>query len=741
MREVVAEGRRLRWKSWLTGLPLLLLGLASPECFVGSVAASEAWPSFTGGDGEALPVVLTSARVRQPQSEVPASVTVLDRRLIEASGAREVHELFRLVPGMSVALTDGNIPQVSYHGTQAMDTRRMLVLVDGRTEYLPGLARVRWHHAALTVEDIERIEVTRGPSAAAYGANAFTGVINIITRDPRDKPHSSIQFRGGSNGIRDGRAAAVTRWQGGAFRATVARHEDDGFDHPDSRYQGNDWRVNERLATRTLFEISPEQTLELMFGGSRNTFGRPPDEGLLLLGEYQQPMVKKNQHGYLQGQWQYAFSERHELKVNAFVFHSQSNTLADLCGIDPYSGQQDPGAAIYFTREARELFEAYNRNFRRMMNFIGLGPGGFSGDPDTLAEEQAFRQRYDDLNSQPYGPFCYQLNFDIEEETQQIEVQDTLLLGDWGRLMVGAGFRHDRGGSDLYGRGTHRNSSRRLFGNLELKPFDFLLLNAGGFWETDTMNGSFHSPRLAAILRPAPGHGIRYVYSEAVRTPDIYEQRSDFNYRAEKISSPYKPLQATLGWGTPELFVRRTSPGTFEAEQITSRELGYYGRFGTFEIDVRLFEEKLRDLISNALAVNRFNMENDGWVDHRGWETQIGWRPHQNYFLRVTAAYIDTETEKGREEDLAARESGSVMGGAILPSGWDVSALYHVADDYNGYLQERLLTRLGWRALNRGQEVRVELVHERDLSGEPQVFEANRYRDRQRYWLKVMAGF
>ena len=723
----------------------LFVGVSTLICAVsafalGDPASGMLMPSFTG-DTEGFPVVLTSARMRQPQSEVPGSVTVIDRRLIEASGAREVHELFRLVPGMSVALTDGNIPQVSYHGTQAMDTRRMLVLVDGRTEYLPGLARVRWHHAALTVEDIERIEVTRGPSAAAYGANAFTGVINIITRDPRDKPHSSVQVRGGNNDVRDVRAAAVRQWQGGAFRATVARQEDGGFDHPDSRYQDNDWRVNERVSTRTLFEISAEQTAELLIGGSRNRFGRPADQGLLLLGEYQQPMVKENQRGYLQGRWRYAFSDTHEMKVNAFVFHSQSNTVADLCGIDPYTGQQDPGAAIYFTREARDLFEAYDRNFSRMLNFIGLGPGGFSGDPDTLLQEQAFRDRYDNLNSGSHGSFCYHLNFDIEEETQQIEIQDTLIFTDQARLMLGAGVRHDRGGSQLYGRGTHKNTSYRVFGNLELRLLPWLIVNGGGFREKDTMNGEFYSPRLAAIITPAPGHGIRYVYSQAVRTPDIYEQHSDFNYRAQKIPSLYQPLQDTLGWDTPELFVRRTSPGTFDAERITSRELGYYGRFGTVELDVRLFEEELRDLISNALAVNRFNMENDGWVDHRGWETQLGWRPHPNYFLRATAAYIDTETNKGREDDLAARESGSLMGGALLPSGWDVSALYHIADDFNGYLQERLLTRVGWRRNRGGQEVRVELVHERDLSGEPQVFEANRYRDRERYWLRIMAGF
>src|SRR5690606_25733968 len=71
-----------------------------------------------------VPMVLTPARLSQPQSQVPASVTVIDRNLIEASGAREIYQLMQLVPGMVALKVDGNVPTVSYHGTQARDVRR-----------------------------------------------------------------------------------------------------------------------------------------------------------------------------------------------------------------------------------------------------------------------------------------------------------------------------------------------------------------------------------------------------------------------------------------------------------------------------------------------------------------------------------------------------------------------------------------------------------------------------------------
>ena len=90
-----------------------------------------------------VPMVLTPARLSQPQAEVPASVTIIERELIEASGAREIYQVLQLVPGMAALDVDGNKPTVSYHPTQARDIRRMLVLVDGRSMYQPGLARVR----------------------------------------------------------------------------------------------------------------------------------------------------------------------------------------------------------------------------------------------------------------------------------------------------------------------------------------------------------------------------------------------------------------------------------------------------------------------------------------------------------------------------------------------------------------------------------------------------------------------
>jgi len=107
-------------------------------------------------DSPELPEVLTATRLHQAPAAVPGSITVLDRELIEGSGARELTELLRLVPGMVVVPDDIKV-QVNYHGGHAAQARRMQVLIDGRAVYRPGLAEVDWEDLPVALEDIERI--------------------------------------------------------------------------------------------------------------------------------------------------------------------------------------------------------------------------------------------------------------------------------------------------------------------------------------------------------------------------------------------------------------------------------------------------------------------------------------------------------------------------------------------------------------------------------------------------------
>ena len=163
----------------------------------------------------AIPTVISATRLSQSILDTPASMTVIDRAMIRALGARELPDILRLVPGMVVGRESGSEAFVGYHGTSADGARRMQVLVDGRSIYEAALARIDWIGLPLDVEDIERIEVVRGPNSATYGANSFFAVVNIITRNVQEVPNAELLLRAGDDTIRDGFARLSLHGLGG----------------------------------------------------------------------------------------------------------------------------------------------------------------------------------------------------------------------------------------------------------------------------------------------------------------------------------------------------------------------------------------------------------------------------------------------------------------------------------------------------------------------------------------------
>ncbi len=135
--------------------------------FGGKLAAADLF-----NDPSGVPEVLTATRLKQSPAEVPGSISVLDRELIVASGARDIPELMRLVPGMMVGYLSGNQPTVNYHGTSMSGARRLQVLIDGRSVYRPGLASVDWSDLPLAEPP-----VLQQPDASS-GADGF-GNLNL----------------------------------------------------------------------------------------------------------------------------------------------------------------------------------------------------------------------------------------------------------------------------------------------------------------------------------------------------------------------------------------------------------------------------------------------------------------------------------------------------------------------------------------------------------------------------------
>jgi iron complex outermembrane receptor protein len=159
-----------------------------------------------------MPIVLSVSRLAQRIDETPGAVTILDREFIRMTGARDVADLLRFVPGFQTTTSfETDAPMASYHGRNDDFSNRLQVLVDGRSVYSGFfMGSVGVGLQTLAIDDIERIEVLRGSNSAAYGARAFLGVINIISRDVRETVGSAGSVTGGDNGVAD--ASARVGW-------------------------------------------------------------------------------------------------------------------------------------------------------------------------------------------------------------------------------------------------------------------------------------------------------------------------------------------------------------------------------------------------------------------------------------------------------------------------------------------------------------------------------------------------
>ncbi|MHB9027255.1 MAG: TonB-dependent receptor plug domain-containing protein [Candidatus Latescibacterota bacterium] len=136
---------------------------------------------------ELMNIEITSvSRKTESLANAAAAIFVITREDIRRSGVTSIPEALRMAPGLDVARVDANKQAVSSRGFNGRFARKMLVLIDGRTVYTPLFSGVFWDRQDMILEDIERIEVIRGPGATLWGANAVNGVINIITKKASD---------------------------------------------------------------------------------------------------------------------------------------------------------------------------------------------------------------------------------------------------------------------------------------------------------------------------------------------------------------------------------------------------------------------------------------------------------------------------------------------------------------------------------------------------------------------------
>ena len=178
-----------------------------------------------------------AARKVQKLSETPAALFVLTQEDIRRAGITSIAEALRMVPGLQVARIHSSQWAISARGLNEQYASKLLVMIDGRTVYSPLRSQVNWDVQGTLMEDIERIEVIRGPGASLWGANAVNGVINIITKSAKDTQGTLITSSFGKGeeqnilGIRYGGRLG----ENGHYRVYSKFYEHDSFSNDNWR--------------------------------------------------------------------------------------------------------------------------------------------------------------------------------------------------------------------------------------------------------------------------------------------------------------------------------------------------------------------------------------------------------------------------------------------------------------------------------------------------------------------------
>jgi len=262
--------------------------------------------------------VTSVLKTPQSWSESPAAVYVLTGEDIRRSGAENITDLLRTVPGVQVAEFDENVFAVSIRGFNDIHANKLLVMVDGRSVYNHIFSGVFWNYLDVFMEDIDRIEVIRGPGSSVWGANAVNGVINIITKKAGDTKGAFVEFGGGkpdivSGGVRYGGEL----WDNATFRLYSKGSESrmnylnpGGYNSESDRSSGmGGFRADWNFSSSDSFSLQGE-----VIQASDNAESDDPRQSL-------KNIVHRARH--LQGRWRHTFSEQSETAWQFYYQHEE----------------------------------------------------------------------------------------------------------------------------------------------------------------------------------------------------------------------------------------------------------------------------------------------------------------------------------------------------------------------------------------------------------------------------------
>jgi iron complex outermembrane receptor protein len=541
--------------------------------------------------------------LKQDLKQVPAAVTIIDRRTIESSTAVDLVDLFRLVPGFQVYFFHGNKPSVTYHIHGGQYSRRLEVKIDGRSVYEPLLSSVEWNTLGVELDDIEYIEVVRGSNSAADGSNAFIASINIVTRSPLADLGTKVSVKTGSLDINSQTISHSSQLGQLATRITLKASRNDGFDD----FEGDD--IDDSADTFTsryqgLWTPTVTDTINFQIGtGDTKTTIGPTDY-------HERHWKNKYQHL----NWKRITNDWSDFALS--FYHNQIDFIDEDTPIDV------EGADLLFGAK-EELGGLSQHQLLFGDDGIVIPPSiqeiFDNTDPSTVIAEPAyahFSDRWD------------------------IGLISNIYPSDNLRMSLGLSSRYDSFETELFlgGPGKVSQIKNRFNANFEWTAKDNLTINYGHVFEKIRDQIGTNSYRVAANYQYNNEQIFRLAVSKSYRDPTLLEANQNSIYTIDNNGEEIIVYTGVF------------SDQNISSEKLISRELGYLGSFHNKNIliDFRYFYEDFSDLIgerredSDGPLQDIVNIiDNIERVKLRGIEWQLQYKPSNQFLLSLNNTYIE----------------------------------------------------------------------------------------------------
>jgi iron complex outermembrane receptor protein len=467
-------------------------------------------------------VVVTASKVEQQIINAPAAVSVVTSDVIESSPAQNYGDLLRAVPGVNVAQTSARDINIVSRGATSTLSTSQLALLDGRTIYQDFFGFVAWDFLPVDTSEIQQIEVIRGPASAVWGANALTGVVNVITKTPRQLDGTTVTLGYGAVN-RD--AAGNDLGTGDSYHVNLS-HAQALNDRWSYKFSAGVFGMDALARPTGTVPITLDEQRGPTGGGTYPPF---PNSGTT------QPKFD--------ARVDYDFPDGRQKLIFAGGYAGTEGIIHT--GIGPFDIQ--PGTALGYAKVN------YERDQWRVNFFTNLLDGEA---PALLAVG---------TDGQP-------IDFFFDNKTYDVEIGNSSVIGTRHIVTYGGNFRYNSFDLSIAPGGDNRTEGGFYIQDEIFLSETFRWLvgaRADGFSVIDKF---VVSPRTTFMIKPAPDHAFRFSFNRAFRAPSFVNSFLDVTIVESANLSAINPALGTFYFP-----VNAAGNLDLTEERLTAYEIGYTG--------------------------------------------------------------------------------------------------------------------------------------------------------------------